>query len=370
MLSHEDILFLAFAFLISWMSSYLSIPSIVTVARAKNLCAESIARSSHSGWVPNLGGVALFASLMLGMNFFGNGTDTNDFHCLMGGMVILFFFGIKDDVLVLDPVKKLAGQVVVSLIMVYFADVRLDHFHGFLGLHEIYYPISLLISVFAMVVIINAYNLIDGIDGLASGVGLVCSGSFTIWFVINGFYTQSLIGVSLMGALCSFFYFNVYSRRNKLFMGDTGSMIVGLVLGYFVMKFIQLNGAENLKWQIGASPAVAFGILIVPLFDVIRVMMVRISRKRSPFHADKSHIHHLLLRAGFTHKGASFRIIFGNIAFVVLCYFGRDWHSEILFAAVIGFAIVLTMWVIHMAKRRRVIRFVFPFGWVRRRKAA
>lgn len=332
--------------------SIISIPTIVHIAQMKNLCAAPTDRGAHRGWIPNLGGVAIFASFMIIMNLLSKDILNQELQYINVSIVILFLLGIKDDILVIDPVKKFLGQLLVAVLLAYFADIRLTNLHGFLGIYELNYWVDLFLSIFVILLIINAYNLIDGIDGLASGIALVGVGSFTVWFIVNEFYFFSLLGFVMIGSLSVFLYFNLYSKKFKLFLGDTGAMIVGFIVSVMAIKFIQLSVNPELKWALDITPSIAFGILAIPICDVFRVFVIRLINKKSPFKADRKHIHHLMIDMGYSHSQASFRIILMNILIVLLCYIGREWNGELLFIAIVTTVIFAKICVFYISKKK------------------
>lgn len=304
------------SFIVSFFIVFISIPSIVTVAQMKRLYDEPGRRKSHHRAIPNLGGVAIFAGIMIALGLFADFSKALEFRLLIVSMVIIFFIGIKDDILIIAPYKKLIGEIVATLVMVLIGDIRLTSLHGFMGVTEMPYIVSVLLTCFVFVVIINGFNLIDGIDGLASGIGILISVFFGIWFFLVGNIQYTLLTVTVAGALMAFFRFNVYGKQNKIFMGDTGSLLLGLFMSVIVVKFNEVNAGYYGQYAIRAAPAVSFGILIVPLFDTLRVFIIRISRKQSPFRPDKNHVHHLLLKLGYTHIEATFRIVSANVLFI------------------------------------------------------
>ena len=280
---------------------YISIPSIVTVANCKRLYDEPGHRKSHVVSIPHLGGVAIFAGLVITTGIFAKISESVEFTPLIAAIVILFFIGVKDDLLIIAPSKKLYGELLSSFVVVVVANLRLTNLHGFLGVGEIPYLVSVLLSMFVVIVIVNAFNLIDGIDGLASALGIISAVAFGIWFRLAGFHNYAILAASLTGALAAFFIFNVFGKTNKIFMGDTGSLIVGLVISVLAIKFNQANIGLVSPYALSSAPAVSLGFLAVPMFDTIRVFSIRILRKKSPFSPDKNHVHHRLLKLGFSH---------------------------------------------------------------------
>jgi UDP-N-acetylmuramyl pentapeptide phosphotransferase/UDP-N-acetylglucosamine-1-phosphate transferase len=304
--------------IVSFFIVLVSIPSIVTVAQLKRLYDEPGRRKSHHQAIPNLGGVAIFAGVLIALGLFADFSKAVELRLLIVSMVVIFFIGIKDDILIIAPDKKLIGEIVASLIIILLGNIRFSSLHGFLGIHEIPYILSVLLTCFVFIVIINGFNLIDGIDGLASGIGIILSAFFGVWFYLIGNFEYAILAAAVAGSLVAFFRFNVYGRKNKIFMGDTGSLLLGLFMSFIVVKFNELNAMLDSPYVIKAAPAVSFGILIVPLFDTLRVFIIRISRKQSPFRPDKNHIHHVLLKVGYSHLGATIRIVAVNILFIML----------------------------------------------------
>ncbi len=304
--------------LVSFFIVLISIPSIVTVAQLKRLYDEPGRRKSHQFAVPNLGGIALFAGIIISLGLFADFAKAMEFRLLIVSMVIIFFIGIKDDILIIAPDKKLIGEIFAALVIIILGNIRFTSLHGFLGVHEIPYFASILLTCFVFIVIINGFNLIDGIDGLASGIGGVISLFFGVWFYLVGNYNYAILSATLAGSLIAFFHFNVFGKVNKIFMGDTGSLLLGLFMSFIIVKFNEINLTYHGAFAVKAAPAVSFGILIVPLFDTLRVFIIRILRRQSPFRPDKNHIHHLLLKIGFSHLGATLRIIAVNIIFIAL----------------------------------------------------
>jgi UDP-N-acetylmuramyl pentapeptide phosphotransferase/UDP-N-acetylglucosamine-1-phosphate transferase len=307
-----------FSLLLAFFVVYISIPSIVTVANEKHLYDEPGRRKSHRHNVPNLGGVAIFAGLIIASGLFVNITSSKEFMPVLVAIVVIFFIGIKDDILIIAPDKKLYGELVAAIIIVVMGNVRLTSLHGFLGVYEIDYIPSILLTGFVVVVLTNAFNLIDGIDGLASGIGMVVSLTFGAWFFLTGFYNYSILSAALFGSLGAFFCFNVFGHKNKIFMGDTGSLILGLIMSVLVIKFNEANITYKGIYTIASAPAVSFGILIIPLFDTIRVFTLRVLRGQSPFHPDKNHLHHRMLKLGFSHFRSTSLLSFVNILFIIV----------------------------------------------------
>lgn len=304
--------------LLAFFVVYISIPSIVTVAHEKHLYDLPGKRKSHHNNVPNLGGVAIFAGLIISTGLFVNVSESKELMPVLVAIVVIFFIGIKDDILIIAPDKKLIGQIIAAIIIVIVGDVRFTSLHGFMGVYDIDYFPSIMLTGFVVVVLTNAFNLIDGIDGLAAGIGMVVSLTFGTWFFLTGFHNYAILSAALFGSLACFFGFNVFGKKNKVFMGDTGSLILGLIMSVLAIKFNEANISYKGFYTIESAPAVSFGILIVPLFDTIRVFTIRIVRGQSPFHPDKNHLHHRVLKLGFSHFRSTSLISLVNVCFIVI----------------------------------------------------
>jgi UDP-GlcNAc:undecaprenyl-phosphate GlcNAc-1-phosphate transferase len=256
--------------------------------------------------------------------------------------LIVFFIGIKDDILIIDPVKKLAGQIFAIVLIAVFAGVRITNLYGLFHIGQLPYVASILLTVFVFIVIINGFNLIDGIDGLASGIGILTSTVFGLWFWMTGYMACTILSFSLVGTLTAFFYFNVFSKTNKIFLGDTGSMIIGFVMGVLACRFLQFESLAQGSTAIPSAPTVVCGVLIVPLFDSLRVFILRVKQGNSPFKADRQHIHHRLLQLGCTHLEATLILIGVNIFFIVLSYMLRGIGIVWLMGLIVALACVMS----------------------------
>jgi UDP-N-acetylmuramyl pentapeptide phosphotransferase/UDP-N-acetylglucosamine-1-phosphate transferase len=339
-------------FLAAFFITYIVIPSIVKVSNLKGLFDEPNHRTSHSINVPTLGGVGIFIGWILTITIFSGSGINHELKYIIGSLLILFFIGIKDDVLIIDPKKKLFAQILAAGIIAVLGDIRITDFHNFLGISHISYITSILFTISLVVVIINGFNLIDGIDGLASGVGIVVSLFYSIWFVFSGYSTYSIMSFALTGSLLAFFRFNLFGKENKIFLGDTGSLIIGLIIAVFTIRFLEYELSVKGNTYIESAPAMAFGILIVPLFDTLRMIFIRLSQGRSPFHADRQHIHHRLLELGNSHFHAMLIILTVNIGFIAFCLLLQSIGTIWLFFLLILIASLLSYIPVVLVKKR------------------
>jgi UDP-N-acetylmuramyl pentapeptide phosphotransferase/UDP-N-acetylglucosamine-1-phosphate transferase len=226
--------------------------------------------------------------------------------------------------------------------------------HGFLGIYEMPEMFSLLLTYFAVIVIINSFNLIDGIDGLAGSLGVMSLSLFGAYFFFVGIPAYSILAFSLAGSLVAFLIFNF--QPAKIFMGDTGSLLIGTVNAILVIKFINVVNTPSVAYPIDAAPAIGFAILMIPLLDTLRVFAIRIVNRRSPFSPDRNHIHHLLLDRGFSHRKITLTLLSINLAVVGLIYFGRSEGCTLLiFSVLIIFFSIISAFYYLRPKPRMVV---------------
>lgn len=336
--------------IVACATSVTAIPVIIKISRLKNLMADPGERSSHITKTPTLGGVAIFASTLISYFLWENPDEGQLIHLSISAIVILFFLGVKDDILVLSPKKKMFVQVIVSALVVILADLRIENLFGIFGINEVPYVLSLLLTVFIFIALINAINLIDGIDGLAGGIGMIAGGMFGLWFFLNGYFAMACLAASMSGSLFGFLRFN-YSKTSKIFMGDTGSLIVGFLLSMFALNFIQLNIEYRFNPNASFSaPILAIVVLIVPIFDTLRVFIVRLKDKKSPFIGDRNHLHHILIDSGLSHFQTSVILwIFTLISTILFLTISKTMdNTTSLYMLIVLFAIY--MWVAHILK--------------------
>jgi len=342
------------SFLTALILTWISIPTIVKISKFKKLYGRLNDRSSHTDETPNLGGLAIFAGFTLAVVIFTIYSEANEIKYLFGAAIVIFLIGIKDDILVIDPRKKLLGQIIASLIIVWLGCIRITDFHNALGIDGISTLSAIIFTLFLLVLLINGFNLIDGIDGLASGVGILASVIYGLWFLLTGHITYGIISFSIAGALIAFFRFNISGGMNKIFLGDTGSMLTGLVVAVLTIKFLEFELTAPSGFQFKAAPSIAVGVLIMPLFDTLRVFILRLWNGKSPFKADKQHIHHILLRLGFSHPCVTIILLTMNLLFVVVAFLLQDLGDvlDILILTLLAFLLTSVPVLILRYKKR------------------
>lgn len=321
---------------------YKGIPIIIRVARAKRLLDLPMDdRKIHFVGVPALGGVAIITAIWLTFSIHPVSEMMQGFSTLLSASIVIFVVGLKDDLFMMDPLKKLIAQITASLFMIVGGGIYIQSFGGVFGIVTIPYFLSVAISLFTMVVVINAINLIDGIDGLAGTISVLSALFFGAWFWQAGLYGEAVFSTIFVCAMCGFLIHNW--ERATIFMGDTGALLSGLYLSVLGIRFLNsaLATPEITFWQ-SAAPVLLVAALIVPLYDTLRVFILRVGSGGSPFDADAEHVHHQLLSMGLSHQQvtltlAVFQIIILGSAILLSPFLGVN----ALLATVLGISLLL-----------------------------
>jgi len=330
--------------LFSLVVTLVVMPKVILISKKKNLTALPNNRTSHSGIVPTLGGIGVFTGLLLTVNvvavLFASYNQLIDLLIFNILVLMLLLVGIFDDIITLAPRRKFLYQLIIALIFVMTTNIRIQSFGGLFGIGMMPYIVSVVFSVFVIVLIINAYNLIDGIDGLAGALGTLISMFMAVVFFYSGYFFYSLLSISLIGALVGFLVYN-FSHRRKIFLGDTGSMVVGFVLAFQVILYLQLSIASTHLDAFDNAPIFVLALLSYPLLDTLRVFTVRILDKRSPFSADRNHIHHRIIDLGLRHIWATILIAIYTVIVSALAFVLNDLPINTVFAILLPVAIGL-----------------------------
>lgn len=325
----------------SFIIVILATPSFIKVAIYKRLFDTPDGnRKLHVRNIPSMGGIMIFAGTLFAFSLWYPSETTREFNYLIPCMLILFFVGMKDDIIGTTPAKKLLSHLVVAFIMVLMANIKITSLHGLFGIREIPEYAGVFLSVFTYIVVVNAFNLIDGIDGLAATVGLVASCVFGVWFYFAEDMVFSVLAFSLAGALFAFLFFNFAPA--KIFMGDSGSLTIGFIVSVLAIEMVEFDkeALPNNIYNI-SRPVLSMSVLVYPLMDTLRIFIYRSLKGVSPFSADKNHIHHQLLRLGMNHKQVVACVFTYNILIISLTVLLQDIEPSITFSVVILAAILL-----------------------------
>jgi len=316
-------------FLMAVLLGQIIIPRILVISLRKRLFDQPDSRKVHHRPISRLGGVTFFPVILIVMCTIGllqfyemeNITSSviSESLCLVAGLMLLYMIGVCDDLIGVRYRRKFEVQILAAAFLP-FAGLSIQNLGGLFGWYEISplvgVPLTMLLTVF----LINAINLIDGIDGLASGLCMVAITLFGMSFAWHGSWMYALLAFASVGVLVPFFFYNVFGNANrghKIFMGDTGSLTLGFILSVMVVKYVSVMVQESSRLD-GAPVVMAFSVLLVPSLDVCRVVLNRFRRRVHPFKPDKSHIHHKFLNMGFTPRRSMILIQLMAVAFIVL----------------------------------------------------
>lgn len=340
---------------LSFAITYLVVPAIIRLADEKELYDLPDARKIHTRPIASLGGIGIFIGVLLSLLLSISAKQNPEFQFFFASAIVVFFLGLKDDILILSAPKKFLGQLVAAAIIIHLANVRIDSMHGFLGVGKLPEAISIPLSYITIIVVVNAFNLIDGVDGLAGSLGIITTSVFGTYFIFAGMPAYAILSFAMASSLLAFLIFNYHPA--KIFMGDSGSLLLGMVNAILVIKFISVADTTGGKFPIESSVAIGFAILIIPLLDTLRVFSIRIAQGRSPFSPDRNHIHHLLLDRGLNHRYVTLSCVALNISFIAMAYFGRSLGSTYLLLGmvVISFALVGALLYFKKPRKRFVI---------------
>ncbi|WP_299153181.1 glycosyltransferase family 4 protein [uncultured Christiangramia sp.] len=336
---HYYLFFTAAVFAGAFMLTFYLIPKVLWVSKEKNLMAAVNNRSAHTQAVPTFGGVAFYITMILFLALLQSMRLSYVGSHLIAAISILFMVGLKDDLVVSTARVKLFGQIAASFFIIFSPELHLESLYGFMGMHEIPLLVGYIINTVIAIAIINAYNLIDGIDGLASLVGIVISLVYAWVFYGTGDPFYVLVSVSTAGILAAFLRFNYSRGTRKIFMGDSGSLMIGLILAFLTIKLLTMPISLPFLEQ-GYSPANRLlfiaCVLFIPVFDTLRVMIIRMIRGASPFSPDRNHAHHVIIDLGLSHRRAGvFLALLNFLVILVYTYFSsRLSHLWLVFLVV------------------------------------
>jgi UDP-N-acetylmuramyl pentapeptide phosphotransferase/UDP-N-acetylglucosamine-1-phosphate transferase len=358
---------LILVFLTAFVVVLYSTPALIKVAVLKRLIdTPSEERKIHKRSIPTIGGIIIYAGTLFAYALWYNVEDrmyydrifqsVTEFKLIIATSLILFFVGVKDDIIGTAPVKKLFAHIVVALILVLMGDIRITGMHGIFGVYEIPYWGSVFISIFTYVVVVNAFNLIDGVDGLAAGIGFISCMALGTWFIFANEFPYAALSFALGGALLGFLIFNFSPA--KIFMGDSGSLVIGMFICVLSIKMIEYPIQQlDAFWVHVSKPVFAISALAYPLMDTLRVFIIRAIRGQSPFNADRNHIHHKLLDCKYSHVKTVIVIYIFSVVTIgssILTYFFTVPTYSLL--TVVTSGLIFLFIVMNLNKRKTRVR--------------
>ncbi len=331
-ISFQPYLICTLSFVGALLLSLVTVPRIIFIAKKKKFFdIPDGDRKIHTTIIPNLGGVAIFFAFMIITSLMIKPASFAQWNYFAAGCLILFVTGIKDDLITLPPYKKLISQFCAAFIIVFFADIRLTSLHGFLGIGDLPFSASVIFSVVGCMFMTNAFNLIDGIDGLAGTIGMISSFIFGMLLYAEGNYSAAVMSFSLMGAIGGFLWFNISPA--KIFMGDTGSMLIGFSISVISILFIKSFESSNTFGGVihtrESALLIALSVLFIPIFDTFRVFTTRSIKGFSPFRADRTHLHHYLLDLGLSHRGIVSTLLIANLFIMAVSLMVQDYNINL-----------------------------------------
>ncbi len=323
-------------------------PYILKVAKVKNIVDNPDARKLQRTPIPVMGGLTVVFGVLsglMGYNLFGNFFDMFP---IFAAIIIIMVVGLIDDTISLSPKTRFAIEILLVLFLIHTTNCQINDFRGLWGINTIPNYISVPLTVFACVGIINAINLIDGVDGYSSGYSIVSCVLFGGMFYALGNYCMVALATIVATSLLPFFLHNVFGKHSKMFIGDAGTLSLGIIFSVFVTTILSANhNTKALPENLGLIPF-TLAVLCIPVFDTLRVMSTRIARGESPFHPDKTHLHHLFIELGYSHIGTTLSIIGINL-FVELCWFiaykcGLSIDMQLYIVVALGFFVTFVLY--------------------------
>lgn len=302
------------SFIMALAITSLLIPMWISVCNKWKLFDFPDSRKLHAPCIPTMGGLAIYGGVFMSFFLFADIEHPDVLRFLICASLLLFFTGFFDDLLDLPAQRKLLIQVIAAFIVV-CGGTRISSFYGIIGLNELpiwaQYPVTMIF----IISVTNAYNLIDGIDGLAGGLGVIGSLAFGFAFLEYRQLDFAILSFCISGALVGFLYYNFHPA--KIFMGDTGSLLIGFILSSLAINLLAINETSHAGILL-ISPAFIASILFVPVYDIFRVFVIRLLNGDSPLKADRNHLHHMIIKQGLTHRGASLILYFFNLIIMLI----------------------------------------------------
>lgn len=340
----------------AFIISFLILPLVIKYSLRKNLVDIPGRRKIHKKITPSLGGIAIFIGFFLSIIIWIDFQDIASIKFLLASLSIVFFIGVRDDLVPLRALVKLLGQILAAVLIVFFFGLKLTGLYGVLAIHELPEWVCSPLTLLTIIVITNSFNLIDGLDGLAGTISSISLLFFGVWFYLTGDSIFSVLAFSLFGAIISFLIFNW--DPSEIFMGDTGSMVIGFMLSIMTIHFINTNHTLpfDSPYAFKASVATAACIIIIPLIDTSRIIILRLSKKKSPFAPDKSHIHHAIMRLGMTHEQSTIILATVHAGYIILAILASNWGENWSLLGLLILSIILSFVLDQLILRKKAVK--------------
>lgn len=337
----------------AFIITFLVIPVIIQFSKKKKGMMDKPGRRKiHKKKTPSLGGVGIFFGFITAIVIWMPFDLFPSFKYILAAISLIFLLGLRDDIVALKPLYKLIGQIIAAIIVIELTPVQLHSFYGLFGLENLPEWFGISLTIFTIIVVTNSFNLIDGLDGLAGTIALIVLSSFGVWFYLIGELYISLLSLSMVGAILAFLKFNW--EPSKIFMGDTGALMIGFLFSVLAIYFIELNNRlpEANPYKLNSSITPAICVVIVPLFDTLRIFILRIWKKQSPFTPDKNHMHHALMRLGISHSGTALILGLLNVTYIIIAVAFDYLGDNILLPMIIIFSVLLSLCLDYLIVRK------------------
>lgn len=327
----------------SFVIAFLVVPVIIKFSLQKNLVDVPGRRKIHKKITPSLGGVAIFLGFFISSLIWIDLQSWASIKFILVALFVVFFIGVRDDLVPLRWMMKLMGQIMAASLLIFLFDLRIKSMYGIFGIHELPEIVSYSLTYFTIIVITNSFNLIDGLDGLAGTIGIISLVGFGIWFYLIGDFIFSILAFSMLGSIFAFLIFNW--EPSEIFMGDTGALVIGLLLATLTIHLIETNYNLSLgsPYKFTASVSTAICFIAIPLVDTLRIFILRALKKQSPFKPDKSHIHHAIIRLGFSHSKATIILSGIQAVYIVLAIVFKGFSEKYILTGLILSAFTLSI---------------------------
>lgn len=327
----------------SFVISFLIIPVIIKYSLRKNLVDIPGRRKIHKKVTPSMGGIAIFFGFSIATLIWLDFQSWGYIKFILVALFVVFFIGVRDDLVPLPPLLKLIGQIMAASLLVFLFDLRLKSFYGLFGIFELPNAVSYILTIVTIIAITNSFNLIDGLDGLAGTIACIALICFGSWFYMAGDTIFATFSFSMLGAVLAFLIFNW--EPSEVFMGDTGALVIGMMLSILAIHFINLNFSlpPEAEHKFDASVATAACFIITPLIDTSRIIILRLLKRQSPFRPDKSHIHHAIMRLGKTHGQTTIILAGTQIAYIILAIIFNNIGDKFMLLAIVVLSVILSV---------------------------
>lgn len=323
----------------AFLATMTLMPVIIKLFRSIDLLDIPDKRKIHSVSTPSLGGIAIFTGLIFSLLLSVSISELATQKYFIGGASLIFLLGIRDDLSSLLAKHKLIIQIFAAVLVVYFGGWKISGLNGLFGIDSFPYGLNELFTIFVIVVLTNAFNLIDGIDGLAGSIALLVTLFFGWYFLSVGLELNAIVSVSIAGAVLAFLLFNWFP--SKVFMGDTGSMTLGFLISTLMVQFLMVPETVGLTQGISSPVSLCIGLLILPVYDTLRVFFIRFYSRKNPLAPDRNHIHHVLLKLGMNHGQSTLILISFNMIAVLFTLFFQHLGDTVLILSIFSVAVII-----------------------------